>query len=151
MKKLVLALSVLAFVGTTHVSAQRTVKRTKKVTYVKTQKSYVRSLFANSVGKYPSRDLHIWDKVDFASRVNKILDDAKYSNLTSLTVETPIVRDGYHYKFTSCESNNFSDNHATIYYDAKNDNIMVLLEKNGGSERFSEKGRFYPSDKLEKL
>ncbi|QBJ88152.1 hypothetical protein DDI74_18720 [Chryseobacterium gleum] len=66
----------------------------------------------------------------------------------NFNVEGPIASENGIYKLTGCKQHDCPGYATSIYYDAKNDNLNVSIDKNGKVTDFAEKGKITVSESL---
>lgn len=103
--------------------------------------SKIAQLITQNVDQYPQSDLKLLENTDFKDRL-KALTGNDYENIMeNFDTETPIVSDEDVYKFTGCKAHNCPSFLTTILYDAKTDNMNVLVSKNGKVKIYEEDGK----------
>lgn len=99
-------------------------------------------------GKYP-HDIKLFEDKNFAERVKKLVGKDYDEILKNFNVESPIVSDNGIYKTHGCKQHDCPGYATSIYYDSKNDNLNVSIDKNGKVSEFLEKGKIVVSKALE--
>ncbi len=98
------------------------------------------NIITKNEGKYP-HDLKIFEDKDFGDRFKKLVGTQYDNIIKSFNVESPIVSEAGVYKFTGCRQHDCPAFLTTILYDAKNDNLNVLVDQEGKITEYSEKGK----------
>jgi hypothetical protein len=68
--------------------------------------------------------------------------------VTAFSVESPIVSENGIYKLHGCKQHDCPGYATSIYYDSKNDNLNVSIDKNGKISDFTENGKISVSESL---
>ncbi|MBP2619314.1 hypothetical protein [Chryseobacterium jejuense] len=98
--------------------------------------------------KYP-HDVKLFEDKSFAERVKKLVGKEYDMMLKNFNVEGPIVSDNGIYKIHGCKQHDCPGYATYIYYDSKNDNLNVSIDKDGKVTDFAEKGKITVSKTLE--
>ncbi|NML71030.1 hypothetical protein HHL23_14665 [Chryseobacterium sp. RP-3-3] len=105
------------------------------------------NILTKNTGKYPN-DIKLFEDKSFANRVKK-LTGAQYDEmLKNFNVESPIVSENGIYKVTGCKQHDCPGYLTSIFYDSKNDNLNVSIDKNGKVADFAEKGKITVTEAL---
>ncbi|OCA72734.1 hypothetical protein BBH99_03190 [Chryseobacterium contaminans] len=104
-------------------------------------------IITKNEGKYP-HDIKLFEDKNFAERVKKLVGKEYDEMFKSFNVEGPIVSDNGIYKLHGCKQHDCPGYATSIYYDAKNDNLNVSIDKNGKITDFAEKGKITVSEAL---
>ncbi|MFT4169916.1 MAG: hypothetical protein QM653_12435 [Dysgonomonas sp.] len=107
------------------------------------------SIIVKNEGKYPS-EVKIFEDKPFSERIKNITGSEYDAIIKNFNVETPIVSENGIYKFSGCKQHDCPSFQTTIYYDAKTDNINVIISKNDKVSEFAEKGKIEISETLKK-
>lgn len=100
--------------------------------------------------KYPIQDLNIFEDNDVSDRLKKIAGKEEYEAiLDNFETETPIVSDDGIYKFTGCKQHDCPSFLTTVLYDADEDNFNLVIEKEGKTKVYDEKGKITVSKALQ--
>lgn len=91
-------------------------------------------------GKYP-HDIKLFEDKSFAERVKKLVGKDYDEMKKNFDVESPIVSDNGIYKLHGCKQHDCPGYATSVYYDSKNDNLNVSIDKNGKVTDFAEKGK----------
>ncbi len=97
-------------------------------------------IISKNDGKYP-HDIKLFEDKNFAERVKKLVGKEYDEMLKNFNVESPIVSDNGIYKTHGCKQHDCPGYATSIYYDSKNNNLNVSIDKNGKVTEFSEKGK----------
>lgn len=105
------------------------------------------NIITKNVGKYP-HDVKLFEDKSITERLKK-LTGAQYDEMVkNFNVESPIVSEGGIYKLSGCKQHDCPGYAIHIYYDSKNDNLNVSIDKNGKVTDFAEKGKVTVSEAL---
>ncbi|RXM50244.1 MULTISPECIES: hypothetical protein [unclassified Chryseobacterium] len=104
-------------------------------------------IITKNEGKYP-HDVKLFEDKSFAERVKKLVGKEYDEMLKNFNVESPIVSDNGIYKTHGCKQHDCPGYATSIYYDSKNDNLNVSIDKNGKISEFLEKGKIAVSETL---
>lgn len=104
-------------------------------------------IITKNEGKYP-HDIKLFEDKNFAERVKKLVGKEYDEMLKNFNVEGPIVSDSGIYKLNGCKQHDCPGYATDIYYDSKNDNLNVSIDKNGKVTDFTEKGKITVSEAL---
>ncbi|QIY90880.1 hypothetical protein [Chryseobacterium gallinarum] len=105
------------------------------------------NIISKNVGKYP-HEIKFFEDKNITDRLKKTVG-AQYDEMVKyFNVESPITSDNGIYKLSGCKQHDCPGYSTTIYYDAKNDNLNVSIDKNGKVTDFAEKGKITISDAL---
>lgn len=107
------------------------------------------NIIVKNEGKYPL-EIKIFEDESFNERVKDITGSEYDAIIKNFNVETPIVSESGIYKFSGCKQHDCPSFQTIIYYDAKTDNINVIINKNDKISSFSEKGKIDISETLSK-
>lgn len=97
--------------------------------------------------KYP-HDIKLFEDKNFAGRVKKLVGKEYDVMLKNFNVEGPIVSDNGIYKLHGCKQHDCPGYATYIYYDSKNDNLNVSIDKDSKITDFAEKGKITVSEAL---
>ena len=112
--------------------------------------SSTRNIITNNIGKYP-HDIKLFENKDFADRVKKITG-AQYDEIfKNFNVESQIVSENGIYKVTGCKQHDCPGYSTSIFYDSKNDNLNVAIDKNGKVTDFTEKEKIKITEVLKSM
>ncbi|GAE66488.1 hypothetical protein H3Z85_12735 [Chryseobacterium indologenes] len=98
-------------------------------------------------GKYP-HEVKLFEDKAFTDRLKKILGKEYDGMVTAFSVESPIVSENGIYKLHGCKQHDCPGYATSIYYDSKNDNLNVSIDKNGKISDFTENGKIPVSESL---
>lgn len=130
---LLAALAMIAFAF----SACNNTKNTEADAADVYEKESLEELFVDAEGQYP-RDLGLLDNDAFRARLWEVTGDEYDEIVANFNVQAPIeVEDGI-YKMYGGKTNDVPTFYTTIYYDSNNDNMNVVLTRDGESELFIE-------------
>ncbi|MCJ7934972.1 MAG: hypothetical protein MUW56_15450 [Chryseobacterium sp.] len=105
------------------------------------------NIITKNVGKYP-HDIKLFEDKSITDRLKK-LAGAQYDEMVKyFNVESPIVTENGIYKLNGCKQHDCPGYSTSIYYDAKNDNLNISIDKNGKVTDFAEKGKIKISEAL---
>ncbi|RXM38181.1 hypothetical protein BOQ62_18635 [Chryseobacterium sp. CH21] len=105
------------------------------------------NIITKNVGKYP-HDIKFFEDKSITERLKK-LAGAQYDEMVkNFNVESPISSENEIYKLTGCKQHDCPGYATSIFYDAKNDNLNVSIDKNGKVTEFAEKGKIAVSESL---
>lgn len=104
-------------------------------------------IITKNEGKYP-HDVKLFEDKSFAERVKKLVGKEYDEMIKSFNVESPIVSDNGIYKIHGCKQHDCPGYATSIYYDSKNENLNVSIDKNGKVTDFAEKGKITVSEAL---
>lgn len=105
------------------------------------------NIITKNVGKYP-HDIKFFEDKGISERLKK-LAGAQYNEMVkNFNVESPIASENGIYKLTGCKQHDCPGYATSIFYDAKNDNLNVSIDKNGKVTEFAEKGKITVSESL---
>lgn len=96
------------------------------------------SIILQNEGKYP-REIKLMENDAFSKRMKSLLGDAYQTMKDNFQTETPIVSEDGIYKITGCKQHDCPAFMTSIYYDAKKDNLYVIIEKGEDKQSFLEK------------
>lgn len=98
------------------------------------------NIITKSVGKYPHEIKLFEDKI-ITDRLKKLVGSQYDEMVKFFNVESPVVSENEIYKLNGCKQHDCPGYATTIYYDSKNDNLNVSIDKNGKVTDFTEKGK----------
>ncbi len=105
------------------------------------------NIITKNAGKYPN-DIKFFQDKNITERLKK-LTGAQYDEMVkNFNVESPIASENGIYKITGCKQHDCPGYATSIFYDAKNDNLNVSIDKNGKATEFAEKGKIVISESL---
>ena len=105
------------------------------------------NIISKNLGKYPS-EIKLFADNTIGSRI-KTLSGKHYDAIVkNFNVESPIVEESEIYKTTGCKKNDCPTYSTTILYDAKNDNLNIIINENSKSTVLKEKGEIPYSSTL---
>lgn len=98
----------------------------------------VKALFTTNDGKTPT-EINLLDNADLKARMQKLVG-GEYDNLVkNFNTVTPIVSENGIYKTTGGKAHEVPAYQTTIYYDANNDNLNVVISQNDKAKTYVEK------------
>ncbi|WP_454046672.1 hypothetical protein [Chryseobacterium sp. Marseille-Q8038] len=104
-------------------------------------------IITKNVGKYP-HDIKFFEDKSITERLKKLVG-AQYDEMVkNFNVESPVASENGIYKLTGCKQHDCPGYATSIFYDAKNDNLNVSIDKNGKITDFAEKGKIVVSEAL---
>ncbi|MCQ9636930.1 hypothetical protein MP477_18410 [Chryseobacterium sp. WG23] len=105
------------------------------------------NIITKNVGKYP-HDIKLFEDKNLTERLKKVVGPQYDEMVKFFNVESPIVSENGIYKLNGCKQHDCPGYSTSIYYDAKNDNLNVAIDKNGKVSDFAEKGKITVSETL---
>lgn len=99
-------------------------------------------IITKNVGKYP-HDIKFFEDKIITERLKKLVETQYDEMVKNFNVESPIAFENGIYKLTGCKQHDCPGFATNIYYDAKNDNLSVSIEKNRKVINFDEKGKLF--------
>lgn len=105
------------------------------------------NIITKNEGKYP-HDIKLFEDKSFAERVKKLTGTQYDEMLKNFNVESPVVSEKGIYKVTGCKQHDCPGYSTSIFYDSKNDNLNVSIDKNGKVTDFAEKGKITVTETL---
>ncbi|RQO41496.1 hypothetical protein DBR39_02365 [Chryseobacterium sp. KBW03] len=105
------------------------------------------NIITKNVGKYP-HDIKFFEDKGITERLKKLVGTQYDEMVKNFNVESPVTSDNGIYKLTGCKQHDCPGYATSIYYDAKNDNLNVSIDKNGTATDFAEKGKITVSESL---
>ncbi|MGX5686998.1 hypothetical protein ACWKWW_20825 [Chryseobacterium cucumeris] len=105
------------------------------------------NVITKNVGKYP-HDIRFFEDKGISERLKKLTGNQYDEMVKNFNVESPVVSENGIYKLTGCKQHDCPGYATSIYYDAKNDNLNVSIDKNGKVTEFAEKGKITVSESL---
>ncbi|CAM2971266.1 hypothetical protein DRF59_09800 [Chryseobacterium flavum] len=105
------------------------------------------NIITKNVGKYP-HDIKFFEDKSISERLKKLAGSQYDEMVKNFNVESPIASENGIYKLTGCKQHDCPGYSTSIYYDAKNDNLNVSIDKNGKVTDFAEKGKITVSESL---
>ncbi|MEI3791380.1 MULTISPECIES: hypothetical protein [unclassified Chryseobacterium] len=112
--------------------------------------SSTRNIITNNIGKYPN-DIKLFENEDFTDRVKKITGTQYDEIFKNFNVESQIVSENGIYKVAGCKQHDCPGYSTSIFYDSKNDNLNVAIDKNGKITDFTEKEKIKITDVLKSM
>jgi putative outer membrane protein len=107
----------------------------------------VKALFTTNDGKTPT-EINLLDNADLKARMQKLVG-GEYDNLVkNFNTVTPIVSENGIYKTTGGKAHEVPAYQTTIYYDANNDNLNVIISQNDKDKTYVEKDTIKVTDAL---
>lgn len=106
------------------------------------------NLITENEGEYP-RDFDVFDDSDISKRIKDLTGDQYDDVVAHFDTETPVVSEDGIYKFTGCKQHDCPAFKTTILFDANNDNLNVLIEKDEEATVFDEDGEIELTESLE--
>lgn len=105
------------------------------------------NIITKNVGKYP-HEIKLFEDKAITERLKKLVG-AQYDDMVKyFNVESPIASENGIYKLSGCKQHDCPGYATTIYYEAKNDNLNVSIDKSGKVTDFAEKGKIMVSEAL---
>ncbi|WP_431612082.1 hypothetical protein [Chryseobacterium sp. 'Rf worker isolate 10'] len=105
------------------------------------------NIITKNVGKYP-HDIKFFEDKSITERLKKLAGSQYDEMVKNFNVESPITSENGIYKLTGCKQHDCPGYATSIFYDAKNDNLNVSIDKNGKATEFAEKGKITVSESL---
>jgi hypothetical protein len=112
--------------------------------------SSIDNIITKNIGKYP-HDIKLFEDKNFEGRVKKLAGTQYGEILENFNVESPIVSENGIYKITGCKQHDCPGYSTSIFYDSKNNNLNVFIDKNGKITDFAEKGKITVTDVLKSM
>ena len=107
----------------------------------------VKALFTTNDGKTPT-EINLLENADLKARMQKLVG-GEYDNLVkNFNTVTPIVSENGIYKTTGGKAHEVPAYQTTIYYDANNDNLNVVISQNDKEKTYVEKDTIKVTDAL---
>ena len=107
----------------------------------------VKALFTTNDGKTPT-EINLLDNADLKARMQKLVG-GEYDNLVkNFNTVTPIGSENGIYKTTGGKAHEVPAYQTTIYYDANNDNLNVIISQNDKENTYVEKDTIKVTDAL---
>ena len=101
-------------------------------------------------GKYP-HDIKFFEDKGISERLKK-LTGAQYDEMVkNFNVESPIASENGIYKLTGCKQHDCPGYATSIYYDAKNDNLNISIDKTVKATEFAEKEKLLFQNRLNQI
>lgn len=100
-----------------------------------------------NTGKYPN-EIKLFEDKSITDRLKKLTGTQYDEMIKNFNVESPIVAENGIYKVNGCKQHDCPGYATSIYYDSKNDNFNVRIDKNGKMTEFAEKGKITVTDVL---
>lgn len=100
-----------------------------------------------NTGKYPN-EIKLFEDKSITDRLKKLTGTQYDEMIKNFNVESPIVAENGIYKVNGCKQHDCPGYATSIYYDSKNDNFNVRIDKNGKMAEFAEKGKITMTDVL---
>ncbi|MGU3373560.1 hypothetical protein [Chryseobacterium sp. M5A1_1a] len=105
------------------------------------------NIITKNEGKYP-HDIKLFEDKSITDRLKKLVG-TQYADMEKFfNVESPIVSENGIYKIMGCKQHDCPGYATYIYYDSKNDNFNVSIDKNGKFTDFAEKGKITVTETL---
>lgn len=98
------------------------------------------NVITKNVGKYP-HEIKLFEDKGITDRLKKLVGSQYDEMVKFFNVESPVVSENEIYKLNGCKQHDCPGYATTIYYDSKNDNLNVSIDKNGKVTDFTEKGK----------
>lgn len=105
------------------------------------------NIITKNAGKYP-HDIKLFEDKSLTDRLKKVAGKDYDEMVKSFNVESPIVSEDGIYKIHGCKQHDCPGYATSIYYDSKNDNLNVSIDRNGKITDFAEKGKINVSESL---
>ncbi|MBL3548316.1 MULTISPECIES: hypothetical protein [unclassified Chryseobacterium] len=105
------------------------------------------NIITKNVGKYP-HDIKLFEDKSLTERLKKVVGPEYAEMVKFFNVESRIVSENGIYKLDGCKQHDCPGYSTSIYYDVKNDNLNVAIDKNGKVSDFAEKGKITVSETL---
>lgn len=105
------------------------------------------NIITKNVGKYP-HEIKFFEDKGITERLKKLTGVQYDEMVKNFNVESPISSENGIYKLTGCKQHDCPGYATSIFYDAKNDNLNVSIDKNGKATEFAEKGKITVSESL---
>ncbi len=98
------------------------------------------NIITKNVGKYP-HEIKLFEDKSITDRLKKLVGSQYDEMVKFFNVESPVISENEIYKLNGCKQHDCPGYATTIYYDSKNDNLNVSIDKNGKVTEFAEKGK----------
>ncbi|PKF73748.1 hypothetical protein [Chryseobacterium sp. PMSZPI] len=105
------------------------------------------NVITKNVGKYP-HEIKLFEDKGIADRLKKLVGNQYDEMIKNFNVESPIVSEDGIYKLHGCKQHDCPGYSTSIYFDSKNDNLNVSIDKNEKITDFAEKGKISVSESL---
>ncbi|WPO90158.1 hypothetical protein [Chryseobacterium sp. HR92] len=105
------------------------------------------NIITKNVGKYP-HDIKLFEDKSITERLKKLAGTQYDEMVKNFNVESPVTTENGIYKLSGCKQHDCPGYATHIYYDAKNDNLNVSIDKNGKVTDFAEKEKIAVSETL---
>jgi len=105
------------------------------------------NILTKNVGKYPT-DIKLFEDKELTDRLKKLMGADYDEMVKNFNVVSPIKAENEVYRANGCMQHNCPGYYAFIYFDAKNDNLNVLIDRDGKVKEYAEKGKIEVSDEL---
>lgn len=105
------------------------------------------NIITKNVGKYP-HDIKFFEDKNITDRLKKLVGTQYDEMVKNFNVESPVTSENGIYKLSGCKQHDCPAYATHIYYDAKNDNLNISIDKNGKVTDFAEKGKITISETL---
>lgn len=105
------------------------------------------NILTRNVGKYPT-DIKLFEDKDLTDRLKKLMGADYDEMVKNFNVVSPVKAENEVYRANGCMQHNCPGYYAFIYFDAKNDNLNVLIDRDGKVKEYAEKGKIEISEEL---
>ncbi|WP_284462319.1 hypothetical protein [Chryseobacterium sp.] len=122
--------------------------KTDSVATTPSSASGTMNIITKNVDKYP-HDIKFFEDKGITERLKKLVGTQYDEMVKNFNVEGPISSENGIYKLTGCKQHDCPGYATSIYYDSKNDNLNVSIDKDGNISDFNEKGKITGTEKLE--
>lgn len=126
-----------------------TTPKTDSVATTPSSASGTMNIITKNVDKYP-HDIKFFEDKGIKERLKKLVGTQYDEMVKNFNVEGPISSENGIYKLTGCKQHDCPGYATSIYYDSKNDNLNVSIDKDGNISDFNEKGKIPGTEKSEK-
>ena len=107
----------------------------------------VKALFTTNDGKTPT-EINLLNNADLKARLQKLVGGEFDNVVKYFNTVTPIVSENGIYKTTGGKAHEVPAYQTTIYYDANNDNLNVVISQNDKDKTYVEKDTIKVKDAL---
>lgn len=106
------------------------------------------NIITENMDKYP-REIRIFQDKAFTDRLKALTGEEYQTILNNFDTETPIVAEMGTYKFTGCKAHDCVGFKTTFLYDSYEDNLNVVVSREGKVKVYDEKGKITVTKSLQ--
>lgn len=130
------------------VSCKKDVPNTAPAPVEKAQEVVLtQNILTRNVGKYPT-DIKLFEDQELTDRLKKMMGADYDEMVKNFNVVSPIKTENEMYRANGCMQHNCPGYYAFIYFDAKNDNFNVLIDRDGKVKEYIEKAKIEVGEEL---